>query len=169
MSARRVKLRGLLGRGRRRDADRAGPAFAVRLAVSFAAALVVVGVLGYAFMSRQLLSSQIASFAAIQRSNAKTFESYGKSSKTHALATFRIDQVLDSIQRQDGTREAYLISPNGTVVASGIEDSVGTRRTDARIAAALRHGESYAGHEGDGGRNSAHFEFVVPVNLHGAR
>jgi diguanylate cyclase (GGDEF)-like protein len=153
-------------RDRRSDvASDGNAAFALRLALSFAGALLLVGLAGYLFMDRQLRASQITSFASVQRTNAKTFELVGKSSKTHARAIYRIDQVLDAIARQNGTLETLLIDRNNVIRASGHEQLVGKRDSDPRIDAALASGRSYAGHEADASLNSADFEFVMPVNF----
>jgi diguanylate cyclase (GGDEF)-like protein len=152
-------------RDRRSGGAGRGEAFAVRLAASFAAAIVVVGVVGYVFMNHQLRASQIDRFAARQRSDAKTFELYGASSPSHARAMDRIDQVLDAIARQPGTLETLLIDRTNVIRESGHEHLVGTRDSDPRLDAALVTGKSYAGREAGKNRNSTDFEFVVPVSL----
>jgi diguanylate cyclase (GGDEF)-like protein len=152
-------------RGIRLRAGRVPSAFALRLAISFALALALVGVVGYRYMDRQLRSSQIARVAAAQRTDAKTFESYARTSKTPAEAIFRIDQVLDAAARQDGVLETRLIDANGIVRASGTEYLERTKELDARITAALRRGVSYAGHEANAARDRSNFEFVVPLLL----
>ena len=152
--------------GRRfRRGEGGGSAFAVRLVVSFAAALVLVGLVGYFFMDRQLRASQVERFADAQRSDALAFESFGAGSKSHAQTFFRIQQVLDAASHRAGTIETLLIGPDRLVHASGNAATVGTRDTDVRIEAALRSGQSYAAREGDVNRNHSNFEFVTPVNL----
>jgi diguanylate cyclase (GGDEF)-like protein len=146
-----------------------GSAFALRLGASFAAALVLVGVLGYVFMDRELRSTQIDRFAASQRADAATFELFGTTSTTHAAAISRIDEALYMIARRPGTLETLLIDRSGIVRASGDYGVVGATDMDPRIAAALRQGRSYAGLEADRGRNRRDFEFVAPVDLPGGR
>jgi diguanylate cyclase (GGDEF)-like protein len=158
------RLRPIGGRSQG-GADGGVSAFAVRLVVSFAAALILVGVAGYFFMDRQLRASQIERFAAAQRSDAATFELYGARSKTPARAIFRIEQALDADARHEGTLQTRLIGPDRIVRASGNQGFVGTRQTNVRIEAALRRGKSYAGREADGSGTSADFEFVTPVSL----
>ena len=133
--------------------------------VSFAAALVLVGLVGYFFMDRQLHAAQVERFADAQRSDALAFESFGARSKSHAQTIFRIQQVLDAASHRAGTLETLLIGQDRLVHASGNAATVGTRDTDVRIEAALRFGQSYAAREGDASRNQANFEFVTPVNL----
>jgi diguanylate cyclase (GGDEF)-like protein len=145
--------------------DGGGSAFAVRLVVSFAAALILVGLVGYFFMDRQLRASQVDRIADSQRSDALAFESFGVHSESHAQTIFRIQQVLDAASRRPGTLETLLIGPDRLVRASGKAAIVGTRDTDVRIEAALRFGRSYAAREGDASLNHANFEFVTPVNL----
>jgi diguanylate cyclase (GGDEF)-like protein len=150
--------------GRRPRLD-ASLAFALRLLVSFVAALFVVGVVGYAIMDGQLRSSQIERYAEAQRTDARTFEIVAATSASHQQAIARIDQVLDALARRDGTLETMLIDPSGVIRASGNEDIVGKRDMDQRIAAALIHGASYAGQEAARSRNAADFELVTPVDL----
>ncbi|MDQ1607181.1 MAG: hypothetical protein QOJ18_1548, partial [Microbacteriaceae bacterium] len=152
--------------GRRsRRGEGGGSAFAVRLVVSFAAALVLVGLVGYFFMDRQLRASQVERFADAQRSDASAFESFGARSKSHAQTIFRIQQVLAAASHRAGTLETLLIGPDRLVRASGNAATVGTRDTDVRIEAALRFGRSYAAREGDASRTHSNFEFVTPVDL----
>src|SRR4030088_1479868 len=54
--------------------DGRGAGFAVRLTLSFAATLALVGVLGYLYINHALDSSQMARFAAAQQAYASTFE-----------------------------------------------------------------------------------------------
>ncbi|MDX6621233.1 MAG: hypothetical protein QOK36_3619, partial [Gaiellales bacterium] len=51
------------------EGNREGVAFALRLALSFAVALLLVGFAGYVFMNRQLQASQVGQFAAAQRTD----------------------------------------------------------------------------------------------------
>lgn len=141
----------------------------MRLALSFAATLVIVGIVGYLFMNRQLRQSQIARFAATQRANAATFQRFDAGSKTRAGAIFRIDQVLEANSSQEGTLETLLIAPNHKIVAAGSERRIGRLDSDPRIDAALAFGQQYAGHETATNRNPDDFEFVVPVNLQDGR
>jgi diguanylate cyclase (GGDEF)-like protein len=162
-----ISIRPRLLRGRRREASGGSSAFALRLAVSFVAALILVGVAGYLFMDSRLRASQIDRFAATQKSQAETFELFGRRSSSQADAIFRIDQVLDAISHQDGTLETLLIDRHGVIRASGAEWLVGTPESDPRIESAVRSGRTYAGHEADPLRDTADFEFVTPVNLPG--
>jgi diguanylate cyclase (GGDEF)-like protein len=58
-----------------------------------------------------------------------------------------------------------LIDGDGLVVATGSGSFVGLKEMDERIAGALRHGRSYAGHEVDPDGDHDNFEFVRPVRL----
>jgi GGDEF domain-containing protein len=116
-------------------------------------------------MDAQLRGSHVAQFAAAQRTDAKTFESYAAQSASTTQAIQRIDQAMDLITHRAGTVETMLISPSGVVRASGNDALVGTRDTDVRIDQALRRGESYAGHQASTSRNSSDFEFVTPVTM----
>ncbi len=77
----------------------------------------------------------------------------------------QIDRLLDAVARRPGTVEALLIDQRHTVIAAGESGLVGDSDSDPRIEAALEHGRSYAGYEGDQRRDTRNFEFVVPVNL----
>ena len=154
---------------RRRNADGGSVAFALRLVLSFAAALIVVGIAGYWFMDVQLRGSQITRYAAIQKANAQTFEYYGRYAQSPAQATEQIGRVVDALSRQPGVLEAVLISPSGIIRASGKAFLVGSSGADAPVAAALRSGTSYAGHESDPSLDQSNFEFVSPVSLPGGR
>jgi diguanylate cyclase (GGDEF)-like protein len=168
MTSNPLSLRWMAGR-RLAGGEGSGSAFAVRLVVSFAAALMLVGLVGYVFMDRQLHASQVERFADAQRTDALAFESFAAHSKSPAQTIFRIQQVLETAARRAGTLETLLIGPDRIVRASGNAATVGTRDTDARIEAALRSGRSYGAHEGDATRNGDDFEFVTPVNLPGGR
>ena len=141
--------------------------FALRLAASFAAALIVVGVAGYAFMDQRLKTSQIQRFAGSQQDYVDTFERYGATAQSQAQAIARIDRVLDALGDQEGALETLLIDERGVVRASADDGVVGTRDMDPRIAAALNRGESYAGQEADADENSSDFEFVTRVTVRG--
>jgi diguanylate cyclase (GGDEF)-like protein len=154
---------------RRRNAEGGSFAFALRLVLSFAAALIVVGVVGYWFMDIQLRGSQISRYAAIQKANAQTFEYYGRYAQTPAQATTQISRVVDAVSRQPGVLEAVLISPSGVIRASGKAFLVGSSGIDTHVAATLRSGKSYAGHESDPSLDQSNFEFVSPVSLPGGR
>jgi diguanylate cyclase (GGDEF)-like protein len=143
--------------------------FALRLAVSFAATLAVVGFIGYRYIDRQLTDSHVAQFAAAQRADAKTFESYMARAPSTREGFRRIDQSMDLIAHRAGTLETLLISPRGVVRVSAADALVGTRAIDTQIRRTLRNGESYAGHEQSKGRDPSDFEFVTPINLPGGR
>ena len=145
--------------------DAGTSAFALRLLVSFAAALALVGTAGYVYMNRQQRASQVSRYAAAQRSDTSTFERFGATANTPAQGLYRIHQVLDAISQQPGTLETVLVDQRGVVRAAGDNSLVGTRNLDVRILAALQRGTSYAGPEADRARNPADFEFVMPVNL----
>jgi diguanylate cyclase (GGDEF)-like protein len=144
-------------------------AFGLRLALALLAALLLVGLVGYAYMDQEMRAAATARFAADQAADASSFESIGARTRTSAEATARIDAVLDVIARREGVLETLLIGPDRIVRASGDDSAVGTRDTDARIEAALGRGETYAGREADAARDSRDFEFVVPVDLPGGR
>jgi diguanylate cyclase (GGDEF)-like protein len=150
---------------RRAIQGHAGASFGLRLGLSFAATLIVVGAVGYVFMDSQLKDSQIEQYAKSQRDDARTFELYGATAKSHAAAIAQIDQVLDARGRQEGALETLLIDPNGIVRASGDADLEGTRHGEERVLATLKQGKSYAGYEVAEEGDTADFEVMTPVNL----
>jgi diguanylate cyclase (GGDEF)-like protein len=58
---------------------------------------------------------------------------------------------------------------SGGATAADRNRLIGTTDADPRIDAALTHGVSYAGREGDPSHDRKNFEFVVPVSLPGGR
>jgi diguanylate cyclase (GGDEF)-like protein len=139
--------------------------FAVRLFAAVAVAFALVGVVGYVLVDRNLEHRQISDYAAAQRADAEGFEYEAAQAASPADAIRKIDQLLDAIVRRPGTLEAVLIDRQHIVRASGNEHLNGTTDSDLRIDAALEHGASYAGREGDRRKDRSNFEFVVPVNL----
>ena len=71
-----------------------GAPFAIRLAISFAATLAVVGALGYIFIDRQLDSSQTKRYSAAETENAKTFERHYLSGGRGAADDARVSPLL---------------------------------------------------------------------------
>ena len=144
-------------------------AFGVRLFVAVAVTFVVVGVVGFVLIDRQLNRREIDEYAATQRADVQGFEHEAARAAAPAGSISTIDQLLDAIARRPGTVEALLIDRNHIVVAAGEDRLIGTFESDPRIDAALEHGKSYAGHEGDPRRDRRNFEFVMPVNLASGR
>jgi diguanylate cyclase (GGDEF)-like protein len=151
------------------DRDGSAVGFGARLFVTVAVTFVVVGAVGYALIDRQLNRRQVDEYAAIQRADARGFEHETASVSAPAGAVSTIDRLLDAIARRPGTLEALLIDRHHIVRAAGEDHLVGTFDSDPRIDAALEHGKSYAGHEGDTRRDLRNFEFVVPVDLPSGR
>lgn len=143
--------------------------FGLRLLLSFGLTLLLVGVVGYALIVRELRSSQINRYAAEQRTDVAVFEAKGRRAPTPAGAIRQIDEVLDAIAQRPGTLEALLIDRDGLVVAAGDGRIVGLRDMDERVEGALRRGRSYAGHESDPEEDGGNFEFVSPVHLPSGR
>jgi diguanylate cyclase (GGDEF)-like protein len=163
--------RGLSAKGRRgvlrrtRPRDESTAAFALRLILSFTVTLLLVGVVGYLLMDRELRGSQVETQADVQRADVRTFELKGAEEPTIALAIREIDEVMDAIAERPGTLEALLVNERRVVVAAGDDSLVGEHETDPRIEAALVEGAEYAGRELDAGEEERAFEFVLPVEL----
>ncbi len=153
---------------RRRASSRAGDgglSFALRLLFGFIVTLAVVEIVGFTVINRNARSSQVAQYAAMQRSDVKIFESISRHSLTTASALVKIDSVLAVLGKRPGTLEAQVLDENGEIVASDDHGAIGTRDTDPRIVHVLRTGRAYAGHEGDPRRDLRDFEFIAPVEL----
>jgi diguanylate cyclase (GGDEF)-like protein len=166
-----LTVRTALSRARRRASDGNGAsAFGLRLIAALAATLLVIGVAANLVLTDQLKHRQIADYARTQQADVKSFEATGREARNAGVAVREVAEVLDAIGRRPGTLEALLIDRDRIVRASGTgASSVGERDSDQRIDAAIDHGRSYAGHEGDRTAGTRNFEFVAPVTLSGGR
>jgi diguanylate cyclase (GGDEF)-like protein len=146
------------GRGRRIG-------FGARLLLAVVITLAAIGVAGYELMARQQRQDQIAAYADAQRADVRSFEAVGRGSDA-TTARAATAQLIAAIARRTGVLEAFLIDRDAIVVAAGTAGvGIGQRDSDRRIAAALRDGTSYAGHEADAQLDTRDFEFVAPVAL----
>jgi diguanylate cyclase (GGDEF)-like protein len=143
--------------------------FGTRLFAAIALTFTLIGVVGYVLIDRNLENRQIENYAADLRADAQGFEEESAHAASPADAIPGIDRLLDAIARRPGTLETLLIDRRHIVRASGEDRLIGTEDTDPRIDAALEHGTSYAGREGDLTKDRQNFEFVVPVNLPSGR
>ena len=144
-------------------------AFGLRLLLSFGVTLVLVGIVGYVLIVRELRSSQVGRYAQEQQADVRVFEAKSREVATEDEAIASVAAVIEAIAQRPGTLEALLVDRRGVVVAAGAGGRVGRRDVDERIDAALRRGERYAGHEGDPDLDAANFEFVIPVELPSGR
>ena len=158
-------VRGWAGRGPSHHAADGGLGFALRLLFGFIVTLALVEFVGFTVIDRNARSSQIAQYAAMQRSDVTIFESIARRSPTTGAALVKIGSVLDVLGRRPGTLKAEIFDGDGVVVASGDPRPIGTRDADPRIPAVVRSGVAYAGHEGDPKRDQREFEFITPVRL----
>ena len=143
--------------------------FGARLFAAIALTFALIGVVGYVLVDRALEHHQIESYAADLRADARGFEEASVHAASPADAIREVDRLLDAIARRPGTQDTLLIDQRHVVTASGENRLVGTEDADPRIDAALEHGTSYAGREGDPTKDRKNFEFVVPVNLPSGR
>ena len=143
--------------------------FGVRLFAAVALTFALIGAVGYVLIDRNLEHHQIKSYSENQRADADGFEDIGVDAASPAQAVGQIDQLLDVIGHRPGTLEAVLIDQRHVIAAAAEKGLIGTTDTDPRIDAALEHGTSYAGREGEQAKNRKNFEFVVPVELPGGR
>jgi diguanylate cyclase (GGDEF)-like protein len=142
----------------------------VRLFLSVAVTLALVGLGGYAAISRELRQHQIETYAHTHRADADTFEALDVDLHEPRAAALRdISQVLAAVGKRPGVEEAILIDTGNTVRGAADEATLGERDSDPRIDAALSQGRAYAGHEADPEADGRDFEFVRPVTVHGER
>jgi diguanylate cyclase (GGDEF)-like protein len=152
----------------RRATTRAGDGgltFALRLLLGFLVTLGLVEFVGFTIIDRNARSSQVAQYAAMQRSDVRIFESISRHSLTTASALVKIDSVLAVLGKRPGTLEAQLFDENGVIVAADDHRAIGTRDTDPRVAKVARNRRAYAGHEADPNLDPRDFEFIAPVEL----
>jgi diguanylate cyclase (GGDEF)-like protein len=138
--------------------------FALRLFLALCAALVLVGVVAYGFISQELEANQLESFAASQKADVVGFEEAART-YDRRTAIREIDELLDAMGRRPGRREANLVAPNGEIVASSEERLTGTVDVAPQIRAAIERGETRYGHEIDQDEPGSDFEFVTPVEF----
>lgn len=144
-------------------------AFGARLAATVLLSFGLIALAAILVLEHSLAARQISDYAASQRADVRAFELQGRRAASKADGMADIDLLIDGVAQRDGTRQAILIDRDNTIVASSDDRLVGTRDSDPRIEAALRHGISYAGREGDPRVDRRDFEFVAPVELPSGR
>jgi diguanylate cyclase (GGDEF)-like protein len=140
-------------------------AFSVRLCLAIAATFALLGTAGYLMIGDQLQRRLIDTYAGEHRADAQSFVDARLRSPSSFVAHRRIGDLLAAIARRPGVTEAILIEADGIVEAAGEPSIVGGRDVDPRIAAALRQGRTWIGHEADPKDDRRDFEFVMPVQL----
>ena len=170
----RVRTESVRGLGRFRllrahRLDQQRRTFALRLFLSFGVTLVLLGVVGYQLILRELRTSQIERYATIQRADAISFRAIAANAGSGETAIGEIDEFIDVIAKRPGTLETLLIDQRGVVVATGNDRLLGTSDLDPQIEGALGWGHEYAGRQADPTADSRDFEFVVPVTLRDQR
>jgi diguanylate cyclase (GGDEF)-like protein len=164
-----LPLRGWLPPRRAAPTDGSAFGFALRLLATVTLTFVLVGIAGYVLLERNLAHKQISEYAASLRADGKAFEREGGRGRSPANALLRIDPLLDSVSRRTGTREAVMIDSHRIVRQALNDAKLGTIDSGPHIDAALEHSRSYAGHESGAAKDTRDFEFVIPINLLGAR
>ena len=125
-------------RMRRRALRDRGLSIAVRLLFGFLVTLALVELVGVTIIDRNSRSSQIAQYAAMQRSDVRIFEAIGRRSLTTDAALRKIAAVLKVLGQRPGTLEAQVLDGRSTIVASGDPKIIGTLDTDPRIGIGRR-------------------------------
>jgi diguanylate cyclase (GGDEF)-like protein len=161
-------FRWLLAR-RRTDKNDSAFAFGVRLFATVVLSFLLIGVTSYVLLERNLAQLQINEYADGQRADARAFEREGTRATSTADGIGDIDRLLAGVEQRPGTLEVLLIDRQHVITATGNGALVGSTHADPRIDAALEHGSSYAGREGDPSKDRSYFEFVVPINLPSGR
>jgi diguanylate cyclase (GGDEF)-like protein len=155
---------------RRRDGeDGSAFAFGIRLLATVVLTFALTGITGYLLLERNMAHQLIHDYAEGQRADARAFELEGSRATSTADGIGDIQRLLEGVAQRPGTLAASLIDQQHAIRAAGNRALVGKMEADARIDAALRHGDSYAGREGDRGEDSSDFEFIVPVDLPSGR
>jgi diguanylate cyclase (GGDEF)-like protein len=163
-----ARLRGWLLR-RRYGADGSAFRFGVRLLVTATVTFALIGITGYVLLERSLSHRQITDYASAQRADGRAFEREGARAVSTDDGMSDIDRFLDGVAQRPGTLEAFLTDRRHVVRAASGTVLIGAHDSDARLAAALEHGVSYAGRETGPTKDSKNFEFVIPVNLPSGR
>src|SRR3954465_3222088 len=153
--------RGMRARLRRR----ATFGFSGRLCLAIGATFALLGTAGYLMIGDQLQRRLIDTYAGEHRADAQSFVDARLRSPSSFVAHRRIGDLLAAIARRPGVTEAILIDADGIVEAAGEPSIVGGGDVDPRIAAALRQGRTWIGHEADPKDDRRDFEFVMPVQL----
>jgi diguanylate cyclase (GGDEF)-like protein len=145
-------------------------AFGARLFATFALTASLIGAAAYALLDRNLAQRQINSYAEVQASDAKAFQVLASGAHSRTDAIFEVDRLLNSVGHRPGVREAILLDKRRVVRGASNDALAGTTDPgDRPLDAAFEHGTSYSGREVDPAQDSRNFEFVVPVDILGAR
>jgi diguanylate cyclase (GGDEF)-like protein len=168
-SARRLHpYRWLLARHRNGEEGSAF-AFGMRLLATVALTFALTGITGYVLLERNMAQQLISNYAEGQRADARAFELEGTRATGTADGIGDIERLLEGVEQRPGTLAVSLIDQQHVISAAGNGALIGRMEADARINAALEHGNSYAGREDGSGKDSSDFEFIVPVNLPSGR
>lgn len=152
--------------GARRRWAAIGPG--VRLALVLVLALALTGGAAYMLISDELRNDQIEDFSRLQEADARGLEAVSANLGVPA-AVAAVDKGLEAISEREGVSEALLIGPDSVVRASGGGKQVGSIDDDPSTVAILRGGPPHAGTEQDETEDESNFEFLVPLELGGAR
>jgi diguanylate cyclase (GGDEF)-like protein len=136
--------------------------FGLRLFLSIAVTLAIVGGAGYAAMFDELERHQIETYANAHRADA---ESLTNTEDAPDVALAKVDQLLSAIGRRPGIRDAFLIDERHLVQSANDPLSIGRLDDDPQIDAALLHGRSYAGSDNEPGADHRDFELVRRVTV----
>ena len=143
--------------------------FGPRLAVALGLTLALVSGVGYVQVTRVLERRVIQQEAVYQRAQAEALEAVADG-ETPKKAMREIAHVMQAVSQRPGRRNTALIDSTFTIVAANDQRLVGTAADpEARVTAALKHGRSFAGREGDPRLDVRNFEFVTPVELPSGR
>jgi diguanylate cyclase (GGDEF)-like protein len=143
--------------------------FGPRLAVALGLTLTLVSGVGYVEVTRVLERRVIQQESVYQRAHAEALEAVA-AGETPGKAILKIGRVIKAVSQRPGRRDTALIDSTFTIVAANDQRLVGTAADpEARVAAALKHGRSFAGREGDPRLDVHNFEFVTPVDLPSGR
>jgi hypothetical protein len=143
--------------------------FGIRLLATVTLTFALIGITGYVLLERNMAHQLISNYAEGQRADARAFELEGTRATGTVDGIGDIQRLLEGVEQPPGTLAVSLIDQQHVIRAAGNRALIGRMKADARINAALEHGDSYAGREGGSGKDSSDFEFIVPVNLPSGR
>jgi len=156
--------------GRSDGSDRAGLLrFGGRLALSLTLALVVGGGFAYWLVSRDLEHNQFQADAALHRADARLLVAAAAGKLSPGVWIPEVSDRLRLLEQRPGTLEAILVDRQFRIVAASDPRLIGSVEKTPHVAAVLRSGSSWVGHEAGLRHVVSDTEFLQPLALPGGR
>jgi diguanylate cyclase (GGDEF)-like protein len=139
-------------------------AFLLRLLVTVALTLVVLGFAEYLILSDRARDTFVDAGETAHAADARSIEAaYAAADGEDPLE--EAEEVISYIAGRDHVTGVELVDERGVVVAADDPEEIGEEMP--HLAALVRSGESYAGYEPEAGEDAADFEYVAPLRLGG--